>query len=169
MTKFNTLWKNFPQKAPIEKKCRNRQKTSDTSFENYCAILLSECFIRSGIDISHLKADKCWSHSGKKHIIRAEEMANALKSNTPNGFTKAIKVNPGSFQTLLKDKTGVIYFKDYWQRDKETFHNRSGDHIDLWNKDEITSSSMFTRSILEFLGRVSDLNKSKEIWFWEVK
>jgi len=169
MSTFSTLWKNFPQKESIIKKCRNKQKTSDTSFDNYCAILLSECFIRSGIDISNLKADKCWSHSGKKHIIRAEEMALALKSNTPIGFTRAVSINPGSFQVLLKDKTGVIYFKDYWQRDKETFNNRSGDHIDLWKKDAVTSSSMFTRGILEFLGRVSDLNKSKEIWFWEVK
>ena len=63
----------------------------------------------------------------------------------------------------------AIFFKDYWRRGKESFEQRSGDHIDLWNKDRISSSSMFTRSILEFIGRVSDLNKSREIWFWEVK
>ena len=62
-----------------------------------------------------------------------------------------------------------MFFKDYWQRGKETFDNRSGDHIDLWNKDELTGGSMLTRTIYEFFGIVSDLNKSKEILFWEVK
>lgn len=80
-----------------------------------------------------------------------------------------VKVTPGSFQTALKDKTGVIFFKDYWQRGSESFVNRSGDHIDLWNKDEITGSGIFMRSIYELFGAVSDLNRSKEIWFWEIK
>ena len=68
------------------------------------------------------------------------------------------KILPGSFQTELKGKTGVIFFKDYWQRGKERFEARSGDHIDLWNKDEITGQGMFMRSIYEFFGVVFDLN-----------
>jgi hypothetical protein len=96
-------------------------------------------------------------------------IANGLKKHTPPAFGKLEMIQPGSFQKALSDKTGVIFFKDYWQRGRESFANRSGDHIDLWNKNEITSSGMFIRSILEFLGRVSDLNKSKEVWFWEVK
>ncbi|RTZ22095.1 T6SS effector amidase Tae4 family protein [Vibrio penaeicida] len=51
----------------------------------------------------------------------------------------------------------------------EAFSNRSGDHIDLWNKDEITSDGMFRRSLYEFFGVVSDFNDSREVWFWEVK
>lgn len=43
--------------------------------------------------------------------------------------------------------------------------NQSEDHIGLWNKDEITSSSMFTRNIFELCNRVSDFNESREIWF----
>jgi len=169
MANFSTLWKNFPEKAKIEIECYNKQPTGSAPFDNYCAILLSECFIKSGIDLSQLSGDRCWSHQGKRHIIRAEEMANALKRHVPSGFMQPIKVEPGSFQSVLNGKTGVIYFKDYWQRGKEKFEQRSGDHIDLWDKDRITSSSMFTRSILEFFGRVSDLNKSREVLFWEVK
>ena len=112
---------------------------------------------------------KCWSHQGKKHLLKAEDMANALSSRPPQGFGQRVKVNPGSFQEILKGNTGVIFFKDYWQREKEKFEARSGDHIDLWNKNEITGSGMFMRSIYEFFGAVSDLNKSKEIWFWEIK
>lgn len=82
---------------------------------------------------------------------------------------KVEKINPSTFQDDLDGRTGIIFFKDYWTRGNESFSNRSGDHIDLWNKNEITSSSMFVRGIIEFFGRVSDLNESKEIWFWEVK
>jgi len=151
MVSFSTLWKNFPEKEVIVLQCQNKQPTGSKPFGNYCAILLSECFIRSGIDLSPLSGDRCWSHKGKRHLIRAEEMADSLKRNTPSGFAAAVKVEPGSFQSILNGKTGVVYFKDYWQRGEEKFEQRSGDHIDLWDKDRITSSSMFTRSILEFL------------------
>lgn len=169
MIKFSTLWDNFPDKSKLEKLCTNKQKTSDAPFDNYCAILLSECFIKSGIDTSVLSGTKCWSHEGKKHLLKAEDMANALLKRAPQGFGACVKIEAGSFQETLKGKTGVIFFKDYWQRGKEKFEARSGDHIDLWNKNEITGSGMFMRSIYEFFGAVSDLNKSREIWFWEVK
>jgi len=166
---FDTLWENFPEKEIIKSQCTNKQKDSNKPFSDYCAISLSECFIRSGIDISLFKGNKCWSHQGKKHILLAEDFANGMKKNTPQNFSSLEKIQPESFQDALSKKTGVIFFKDYWQRGKENFKNRSGDHIDLWNKDEITSSGMFMRSISEFFGAVSDFNKSKEIWFWEMK
>jgi len=169
MIKFEKLWSNFPQKETIKKACTNKQKNGDKPFTDYCAIMLSDCFIKSGIDISQFKAKRCWSHVGKKHILLAEELANAIEANTPSGFKPMKKILPGSFQSLLAGKTGVIFFKDYWQRGSESFKSRSGDHIDLWNKDEITGSGMFMRSISEFFGVVSDLNKCKEIWFWEVE
>jgi hypothetical protein len=149
--------------------CTNKQKTTNEPFSDYCAIMLSECLTRSGIDLASIKGSRCWSHLGKKHLLLAEELAIGLKNNTPKGFGSTEKILPGSFQSILDGKTGVIFFKDYWQRGKESFGQRSGDHIDLWDKDRITSSSMFIRGILEFFGRVSDLNKSREIWFWEVK
>ncbi|MCP3675224.1 MAG: hypothetical protein GY829_12235 [Gammaproteobacteria bacterium] len=165
---FKDLWKNFPDKDKIKKICTNKQTGSNQPFSNYCAIMLSDCFIKSGMDTNTFMAKKCWSHSGKKHILLAEELAHALNKNLPPGFSQMKKVAPGSFQTEIKGKTGVIFFKDYWQRGKERFEARSGDHIDLWNKDEITGQGMFMRSIYEFFGVISDLNKCKEIWFWEV-
>ncbi|WP_020409578.1 type VI secretion system amidase effector protein Tae4 [Hahella ganghwensis] len=167
--KFETLWKNFPQKENIKARCTNKQKDSNEPFSDYCAIMLSECFIRSGVDLSLFKAKRCWPHDGKKHILLAEEFAEAMKNHTPPGFSLMKKIQPGSFQRDLKGKTGVIFFKDYWQRGQESFDSRSGDHIDLWNEDEITGSGMFMRSVYEFFGAVSDLNNSKEVWFWEVK
>lgn len=169
MTSFETIWKNYPDKDVMKSKCTNKQRDSNKPFGNYCAIILSECFIRSGVDLSLFGGNKCWSHQGKKHVLLAEDLANGLKLHRPPGFGALEKISPGSFQSALSDRTGVVFFKDYWQRGNESFSQRSGDHIDLWNKDEITSSGMFIRSLLEFFGRVSDLNKSREIWFWEVK
>ncbi|TQV81135.1 hypothetical protein FKG94_08470 [Exilibacterium tricleocarpae] len=167
--KFKTLWENFPDKSTVSSRCFNKQKASEKPFGNYCAILLSESFIKSGINITSLSGKRCWSHAGMKHLLLAEDFANSLKGKVIPGIESFQKIQPESFQLTLKEKTGIIYFKDYWQRGRESFEQRSGDHIDLWNKNEITSSGMFIRSILEFFGRVSDLNKSREVWFWEVK
>jgi len=171
MVAFKDLWSNYPKTDGIEDKCFHKK---GEPFDNYCAIKMSECFISSGISLSHFKGARCWSHGGTKHMLRAEELAKALAKSPPNGFGAKQSITPADFQSLLKDQTGVIFFKDYWQRGsgkrKETFANRSGDHIDLWNKDAITGSSMWMRSVLEFFSSsVSDLNQSKEIWFWEVK
>lgn len=169
MVTFQTLWGNFPDGDKMKKLCTNKQKDSNKPFSDYCAIMLSECFIRSGVDLSVLPGKRCWSHGGRKHILLAEEFALALSKRPPLGVGRREKINPGAFQEILKKRTGVIFFKDYWQRGSESFERRSGDHIDLWNENEITSGSMLYRSVVEYFGFVSDLNKSKEIWFWEIK
>lgn len=169
MLTFERLWSSFPEKSEIRGKCFNKQQNSSQPFSDYCAILLSECLIRSGVSTAGSSSTKCWSHAGMKHILLAEQMADWLFKTNIKGLGKRESVLPAEFQEKLQGRTGIIFFKDYWTRGNESFANRSGDHIDLWNKDKITSSSMFTRSILEFFGRVSDLNQAKEIWFWEVK
>nr|WP_201724094.1 type VI secretion system amidase effector protein Tae4 [Rhodopirellula sp. SM50] len=153
----------------MKAKCVNKQNASSSPFGNYCAINLSECFIKSGIAMQSANGAKCWSHKGPKHLLRAEDFAKWLKRSAPPGFGKTEKIAPADFQSVLDGRTGVIFFKDYWTRGNESDANRSGDHIDLWNEDAITSSSMFWRAVSEFFGAVSDLNKSKEILFWEVK
>jgi len=169
MSKFNELWKSFPEKNLIRARCQNKQPKSSSPFGNYCAINLSDALIKTGVSTVGAKVKKCWGHGGMKHILLAEEMAGWLKNSHFSWLGKLEQIDPISFQDDLDGRTGIIFFKDYWQRGNESLSNRSGDHIDLWNKDEITSSSMFTRNILEFFGRVSDLNKSREIWFWEIK
>ena len=169
MSKFKELWGNYPDKYLIKSRCQNKQATGSRPFGNYCAIMLSDALIKSGVPTVGTRAKKCWGHPGMKHILLAEEMAIWLKQSSFSWLGKAKKINTNSFQDELADKTGIVFFKDYWQRGSESFDNRSGDHIDLWNKDEITGGSMLSRTIYEFFGVVSDLNASKEIWFWEVK
>jgi hypothetical protein len=110
MVLFDTLWKNYPTKEKVKSLCTNKQKDSNEPFSDYCAIMLSECFIRSGVDISIIKGDRCWSHHGKKHILRAEDLANGLKKYRYPKFGMLKKIQPASFQDALSNKTGVIFF-----------------------------------------------------------
>lgn len=168
---FDTLWKNFPHNNNIKARCFNDQPGDDKDgpFSDYCAIRMSDCFIKSSINISKFSGNRCWSHAGDTHLLLAEDLANGLAGSPPSGFGRKEEIRPGDFQNTLADRTGVIFFGDYWQRGKETFPNRTGDHIDLWKKNQITGSTMFWRSVAEFFGQVSDLNDSKRVWFWEVK
>lgn len=159
----------FSESKKLSARCFNKQKDSNRPFGNYCAIMMSECFIKSGITISNYKGNKCWPHVDPKHLLLAEDLAGNLRLSSPSHFGRMIKVNPKTFQKDLKNKTGVIFFKDYWRRGNESDKSRSGDHIDLWNKNETTGGGMLYRSVTEFFGFVSDFNKSKQIWFWEVK
>lgn len=147
----------------MKKRCVNKQKASQAPFDDYCAINLSESFIRSGVLVAQAPGGKCWSHSGPSHLLRAEGFAKWLNTTTPSGFGKTEKVAPKDFQSVLKGRTGIVFFKDYWQRSGESNASRSGDHIDFWNKSEITSTSMWWRGVIEFFGVVSDLNSSKAI------
>lgn len=170
MPNFQTLWDNFPDHEEMAKRCQNKQGNGNSQpFDNYCSILLSECLNKSGVLVNACPGQKCWSHPGNKHVLRAEELANWLAKSPPAGFKSKEDISASSFQKDLSGKTGVIFFKDYWQRGNETTDNRSGDHIDLWNKNRITGGSMLYRSLIEFFGIVSDLNMSKAVWFWEVK
>jgi len=168
MSTFSHLWKNFPDKELMQENCRNKQPDgSNEAFSDYCSIMLSECFNRSAI--KYVAKGNCWSHGGPKHILLAENLAIGLRNHSPAGFGKLEKITPASFQSELENRTGVIFFKDYWQRAGQNNKNRTGDHVDLWNKNKITGGSMLYRSVIELFGFVSDLNESKEIWFWEVK
>lgn len=170
MALFEELWKNYPEDLVIKLKCRNDQPNKPSvEFTDYCSIKMSDCFNKSGVGIANMKGNRCWSHGGYKHILLAEDLALGLKAFPPTNFGKLEIIPPDSFEEKLKGRTGVVFFKDYWKREGQTFANRSGDHIDLWNKDRITSRSMFVQNILEFFGDLSDFNDSKEIWFWEVK
>ena len=111
MIKFETMWKNYPDKEKMKLACTNKQPSSNKPFSDYCAIMMSECFIRSSIDIPSFYGNRCWSHSGKKHILLAEDFANSLNIRSPPGFGVMEKINTGSFQESLKGRTGVIFLK----------------------------------------------------------
>ena len=177
MTTFNVLWENYPRGSAytsIKARCYNKQPTYSEPFDNYCAIKMCECLVNSSINVSSYKGARCWSTPSTTHLIRAEELANGLRFDPPSPFGRMEKIEPSRYQDILSDKTGVIFFKDYWRRirdngELESFNNRSGDHIDLWNKNKTTGEGNVRRAILEFIGAASDFNTSKEIWFWDIR
>jgi len=129
-------------------------------------------------------AEHCWHKHDKSlgHIIRAEELAKGLEKYSVflPGVQKIQKINPKEFKDRLRGKRGIIFFKDYYQRTnngkKESFRNRSGDHIDLWNGSRLTDFKTWSRihirmggfGIHSLFDDVSDYEDSKSIWFWRI-
>ncbi|PZW63162.1 type VI secretion system (T6SS) effector Tae4 (amidase) [Pseudomonas sp. URMO17WK12:I6] len=100
----------------------------------------------------------------------AEEIAQALSQAKIPGLHAIKKIKPKDFEDDLEGQQGIIFFKDFWRRGNETFGNRSGDHIDLWNGRRLTDWLSYPRIQLGFSieGSFSDYHESKEIWFWKV-
>jgi hypothetical protein len=73
------------------------------------------------------------------------------------------------------EKKGIVYFEDYWARSTDTPPNRTGDHIDLWDGNELAGSTWIgtrLRLIFPWIAErfgTSDLRKSKKVIFWEIK
>lgn len=104
------------------------------------------------------------------HIIRAEELAGWIGGHAFVGRGTARDLTPSDFQNEIDGKTGIIFFKDYWQRGAETTANRSGDHIDLWNHNSLGNEwTRWSRGLKELSPWVSDLNDSRAVKFWEVR
>lgn len=163
---FSDVWSAY--KSISGDACSNPQ------FTNQCAIRVSHALMECEVDLSGFKGTRCWNDSGnynRKHIIRAEEFANWLSRAPLKGLGATVKADPAKFEDDLKGKKGIIFFKDYWQRGNESFANRSGDHIDLWDRHRTTGYWFsWSRDFTEWIsgGTVSDQNKSKEIWFWSI-
>jgi len=144
------------------------------------------CLARCGVDTSRIPGvTHCWyGHSKSQgHTFRAEELAKGLARHPAllPGVQKIQKIDPKEFKDTLAGKGGIIFFKDYWQRttkkgEKESFRNRSGDHIDLWNGYRMTDWDSWAKihirigsyGIHPFLDNVSDYEKSKAVWCWRV-
>ncbi len=78
MVAFNKLWKNHPTITGNDNPCRTKGRSN---FGNQCAIRLGVCLQNSGIDTTRIPGvARCWHHKKTEgHIIRAEELAKALK------------------------------------------------------------------------------------------
>ncbi len=180
MVTFKQLWNNHPTITGNDNPCAANGKVN---FPNQCAIRVGVALAKCGVKTFHIPgATPCWHGHAKSegHIIRAEELANGLNKYPISGIQNVIKVTPDDLAKELSGKTGIIFFKDYWQRTvnskKEAFHNRSGDHIDLWVGSKITDWRSWARihvriggiGLHTFVPGWSDLEDSKSVWFWRV-
>lgn len=173
MIKFEELWKNHPTVLNSNDPCEINGKPQ---FSNQCAIRVGVALSKCGIDTSKMPgARHCWYHKkAQGHILAAEDLANSLNKYPINGIQPAITVDPKTFKNDLKNKKGIIMFKDYWKRVGEI--NPTGDHIDLWNGSRLTDPKSWARIHLRagsfglhsFIPGWSDLENSKSVIFWRI-
>jgi len=169
MLTFNTLWNNHPKIFGDDAPCRTQ---GTKNFSDQCAINLGVALRRSGANLNGLFGVRyCWQHpKSEGHVLAAEEMAKALSRTMIPGLRSMKKIKPQEFEEELIGQQGIIFLKDFWRRGGETFGNRSGDHIDLWNGRRLTDWLSYPRIQWGFSieGTFSDYHDSREIWFWRI-
>ncbi|MCL6272183.1 type VI secretion system amidase effector protein Tae4 [Sansalvadorimonas sp. 2012CJ34-2] len=155
--KFSKLWDNHPSVESTfdDAPCLVNGKRA---FENQCAIRLGESLRKSGVSLETFKGAKCWHKHNPAHILRAEELANWLKSPF-SPFKKRVVFEGVNGFDQIKGKTGIIFFKDYYGPGQQ------GDHIDLWNGIRLTKYSTW----FEFAFRGGRHYSDATVWFWPVQ
>jgi hypothetical protein len=170
---FAELWTAYPEGTPyVDPKTGNVPK----NFENQCAIRLSVTLHKVGIEMTSFRGKGQIRLNGRRTAVLASEMADWLKRTPVAGMGPTENVTGADWQQKIKGRTGIIAFKNYWQRDGES--RPSGGHIDLWDGAQLTSNGIggaisnflrFTMGLTTGFGRYSDLGRSTEIVFWEIK
>lgn len=157
MPAFTTLWSNHPNikgDAPL----------LDTKvYRNQCAINMSAACLRSGMTLSGYTGTRSWEKDKPKYAIRAQELANWFAS-PHSRLPKVQKFGGKEVFKAIENKTGIIFFQNYWGTGNQ------GDHIDLWNGSRLTSllSWMQIHARIGSIGFRSDLRGSESIYFWRI-
>lgn len=175
---FAELWAAYPRGTPYVD-----PKTGDVpaGFENQCAIRMSVTLHKVGIEMKSFRGKGQIRLEGKRTAVLASEMANWLRLKPMAGIGAPESITGSDWQKKIAGRTGIVAFMNYWRRDGETAGNASGGHIDLWNGSRLTISS--TPGVVSTIGRSlgwdaffpgthygwSDLGRSTEILFWEIK
>lgn len=167
---FKKLWDHYPSNHPYV----DSKGDTPKGFENQCAIKVSVALIGAGQALERYQGATV-TVGGARLGIRAEELAAWLRNNAPAVWRRQYMPITGSeWQNKIRDKTGIVFFQDYWLRPGEK--QPTGDHIDLWNGSRLTASGLegFAVTALRFgLGinsgpGFSDLGKAKRIEFWGI-
>lgn len=104
---FNELWKNYPPKE---------YEHNANTINEYCAIHVSITLMKSGITLKSFEGVSCWGcPTNEKQAIRAEELTNWLNDKPFAGCPKTEKFKRAEFRRKLGGRTGIVFFKDYWQ------------------------------------------------------
>lgn len=166
---FDMIWRNYPSDFTP---CRN-SRTNQPVFENQCAIRVGLALQRAGVNFGSFRGDRCPSaphNTGM--VISAQALANWLLTRPFSGCPRAEHYTGSTVFDEISDLQGIIFFSDYWQRPGEVgTSRRTGDHIDLWNGERLTSLSSFVRVHLHFSidGYLSDFRRSPRVLFWRLQ
>jgi hypothetical protein len=171
---FDELWFAYPDEEDpfVDPKTGKKPPYAD----NQCAIRLSIMLHNVGVEMKSFRGEGQIRIDGKRTALRAREMADWLKLRPFAGLPSPEDITGQNWQDRIKGRTGIVYFSGYWARDTDSHGQTTGDHIDLWNKDTLSSPGLAGRVTSFFRFRMglsrawySDLGKSKEILFWEIK
>ena len=171
---FTKLWKNYPSKN-----IKHLNDEGKDEFRDHCSINVSHTFIKSGINLRNFKGVKCYYKcplGTNRHSLRAQELADWLITRPFKECPKPKQYSGEKFEEGIKSKKGIVFFKNYWQRDYETGNTRTGDHIDLWDRNKLASIGLIATWVRttfptfseEWLD-MSDLRKSEIVLFWEIE
>lgn len=177
--RFSELWASYPGGSP----CDGKEQDGKPAFSDQCAIRVGVALKKVGVTFkSYPSKGKCWFKGHTDHLLRARELADWLILQPFVGCTKPIDIKGTDWQERIKEKTGIVYFADYWRRTNRNGTEESqptGDHIDLWNGNRLTTGSGSLRARLTTFSRFtlgfdngliySDLGKATQILFWEIK
>jgi hypothetical protein len=158
MPNFQTIWNNHPN-------IKGDTPLLDRKvYANQCAINLSAALIRSDIPLNGFHGALSWQNGRPKYAIRAQELANWLKTPFPNFSKKFMRLSPKDFSTDLHGQRGIIFFQNYWGPGSQ------GDHIDLWNGSRLTHIRSLAQIYLRVgsFGLGSDYRDAELIWFWAI-
>lgn len=151
---FDKLWSLYP-KITI----KHINKNGIDEFNDHCAINVSDALINSGVSLINFNGAKCYAKcplGNNLHAIRAEELAKWISKNSKKiNTSKYFELDGDNFLVSVKDKRGIIFFKDYWQRKGEDNQIRTGDHISLWDRGEMAGqSALITYLRLTWVGNI---------------
>ncbi len=147
LLKFSDLWSKHPanQSPRIIEPCKTDGKGN---FANQCAIRMGVCLADCGADLSSFPGVWCWHGHGRKHILRAQELGDYLK--TRSDIVGKVEIDKEPVVGTYSGRRGIALFVNFWGT------NNQGDHIDVWNGTKMAK------------GAASYFASSEEVWFWEL-
>jgi len=138
---FINLWNAYPS---VSSPC-------DGGWDNQCAIRMSIA-LNGEMSLKVNKSTYTEPKCAHDHARGAESLANWLETRL---FYPLKIAGTAKAREALKAKTGIIFYKDCFARNGQSQENRTGDHIDLWNRGLTKGFS-------------DHHHQSKQVWFWEL-
>jgi hypothetical protein len=165
---FQSIWENYPGEPP----CKDpKTGKPPPGYENQCAIKVGYALEKAGVSFATYRGARCPCGSKKGGMVAsAQGLADWLKKRPFSGCPKAEKYTGKTAFEKIKDRTGIIFLANYWQRDTDKGDSRSGDHIDLWNGSRMTTVSSWIRVHvgISWDGVWSDYRLATEVLFWPI-
>lgn len=168
---FAELWDAYPSDSHPYKDPKTGEPPPN--FDNQCAIRLSVALHNVGVEMKSFNGKGKIRLDGKNTAVLAAEMADWLKVKQFPGLGRPELITGQDWKEKVKNRTGIIAFKDYWIRHGQS--RPTGGHIDLWNGSR-TTITMNADSIGAVVGRYigidsisrlySNLGGAREILFF---